>query len=84
MGQRLGQVMSPIPGMDDQDEFFNRGAYWRLKFLWLPKRSAITGRRLWLQTVYEGIRMITGPGDPVFIFKYHETAEHIIWQLKRG
>jgi len=83
MGQWLGQVMSPIPGMDDVfDDFYNR-AYWRLKFLWLPKRSDITGRRLWLQQVYEGIAMWTGPGDPVFEFRYHEPVEHLIWRLKQ-
>ena len=69
-------------GPDTIDHFYNR-AVWRLKFLWLPKRSAITGRRLWLRFVYEGIAMWTGPGDPVFEFRYHETCEHLIWTLKQ-
>ena len=64
------------------DEAFHSRAYWRLRFMWLPKRSAITGRRLWLRFVYEGTAMWTGPGDPVFEFRYHEPMEHIIWQLK--
>lgn len=71
-------------GMDEQyDSFYNR-ANWRLKFLWLPKRSDITGRWLFLQFVYEGTAVWTGPGEPVFEFRYRETTEHVIWQLKRG
>jgi hypothetical protein len=79
-----GLYRMPIPGMDNkwEEESFRYNTYWRLRFLWLPKRSAITGRQLWLRQVYEGTRMITGPGDPVFLFRYHEPAEHIIWQLK--
>ena len=81
MGQWLGQVM-PIPGMDWKDQAFQHRAYWRLRFLWMPKRSAISGRWLWLRRVYEGTAMYTGPGTPVFEFRYHEPVEHLIWQLK--
>jgi hypothetical protein len=65
-----------------EEEAFHTHAYWQLRFLWWPKRSAITGRWLWLRQVYIGTRMITGPGDPVFLFRYHEPEEHIIWRLK--
>ena len=68
--------------MDRKDILFNGRAYWRLRFLWWPRRSALTGRWLWLRYVYEGTAMWTGPGDPVFEFRYHEPVEHIIWQLK--
>jgi len=71
-------------GMDEQYDYFYDRAYWKLKFLWLPKRSDITGRWLWLRFAYEGTAMYTGPGTPVFEFRYHEPTEHIIWQLKRG
>jgi hypothetical protein len=76
--------MSPIPGMDKPYNIFYDRAYWRLRFLWWPKRSAITGRWLWLCRVYEGTAMYTGPGDPVFEFRYHEPVEHIIWRLKHS
>jgi hypothetical protein len=72
----------PIPGMADDDSFYNR-AYWRLTVLWWPRRSALTGRWLWLRQVYEGTAMWTGPGTPVFEFRYHEPAEHLIWSLKK-
>jgi hypothetical protein len=77
----------PIPGMDNswswEEESFRTRAHWRLRFLWRPRRSAITGQWLWLRYVYEGIRMITGPGDPVILFRYHDPVEHIVWQLKQ-
>jgi hypothetical protein len=78
-----GLYNMPIPGMDDVFESFYNRAYWHLRFLWLPKRSALTGRWLWLRQAYEGTAMWTGPGTPVFEFKYHEPAEHVIWQLRR-
>ena len=73
----------PIPWSDRvDDEAFRRRAYWRLQFLWLPRRSALTGRWLWLRRVYEGTAMWIGPGESVFEFRYHEPKEHVIWSLK--
>ena len=66
------------------EESFHTHAHWRLRFMWWPKRSALTGRWLWLRQAYEGTRMITGPGDPVFLFRYHEPVEHLIWRLKHN
>jgi len=77
-----GLYNMPIPGMADDDAFYNR-AYWRQRFMWRPRRSALTGRWLWLRRVYEGTAMWTGPGTPVFEFRYHEPKEHMIWSLKR-
>jgi hypothetical protein len=77
----LGQVI-PIPGMSDDTAFYNR-AYWQQQFMWWPRRSALTGRWLWLRRVYVGTAMWTGPGTPVFEFRYHEPGEHLIWSLKK-
>jgi hypothetical protein len=63
------------------DSFYDR-AYWKLKFLWVPKRSYLTNKWLWLRNVYEGTAMWTGPGTPVIEFRYHEPDEHLIWRLK--
>ena len=57
-------------------------AFWRLRFMWRPRRSALTGRWLWLRRVYEGTAMWTGPGETVVEFRYHEHVEHVIWSLK--
>ena len=69
------------PGVDAYDHFYHK-AVWRLKFICWPKRSAITGRWVWLQYVYEGTAMYHGPGEAVFEFRYHERIEHLIWSLK--
>jgi hypothetical protein len=73
----------PIPGMDRKDILFNSRAYWKLRFLWRPRRSAITGRWLWLRYVYEGTAIWTGVNEAVVEFRYHEPVEHIIWKLKQ-
>ena len=78
----MGHLIVPIPGMDWTDEPFRDRAVWRLRFMWRPKRSAITGHWLWLCHAYEGIAMWTGPGDTVLEFRYHERIEHLIWNLK--
>ena len=86
MGQWLGQMMGAgyyTPGVDEYDHFYHK-AIWQLKFIWLPKRSDITGHWLWLRYAYEGTAMYHGPGEPVFEFRYHEPAEHVIWKLKCG
>jgi len=81
-----GKVLLANDRWDDVDAFYTI-AHWRLRFLWRPKRSAITGRWLWLCRVYEGTAMWTGLGseltpDAIVKFRYHEPTEHIIWQLK--
>jgi hypothetical protein len=93
MGQWMGQVkvrygnhMPPIPGMDQTydtyDSFYNR-AIWKLKFLWLPKRCALSNHWLWLCWAYQGLAVWTGPGTPVLELRYHGPVEHIIWKLKQ-
>jgi len=69
-------------GVDTYDHFYHK-AVWRPKFIWWPKRSAITGRWLCLRQVYEGIAIYYGPGEAVFEFRYHEPKEHMIWSLKK-
>ena len=78
-----GLYRMPIPGMDEEHDIFYDRATWRLKFIWLPKLSYLTGRWIWLQFAYEGQVVWFGPGDPVREFRYHETVEHLVWQLKQ-
>ena len=64
-------------------DIFYRRAYWKRRFLWTPKQCNLTGKRLWLQYAEEGVAMYTGPGDPVFEFRYHHPKHHILWLLAR-
>jgi len=70
------------PDVQTYDAFQDR-ALWRLRFMWWPKRSHITGRWLWLRFAYQGLAVWGGPGDAVIEFRYHAPVEHIIWQLKQ-
>ena len=79
--------MSPIPEYihvtSDQDALFYIRAEWQLRRVTWPQRCEISGRRLWPGTwAYRGRAMYTGPGEPVFETRWHDCAEHIVWQLK--
>jgi hypothetical protein len=79
--------MSPIPEYihvtSDQDALFYIRAEWQLRRVAWPQRCEISGRRLWPGTwAYRGRAMYTGPGEPVFETRWHDCAEHIVWQLK--
>ena len=66
----------------DRDEHFYRRAVWVKRFAWWPKRCDCSGRWLWLQRVMMGVAMYTGPGDPVFEFRWHDAKEHVVFLLK--
>jgi hypothetical protein len=61
---------------------FNSRAQWKLSFAFLPKTCDITGKRIWLKYGYKGQAMWTGPGDPVYETRWHDKAEHLIWEIK--
>lgn len=71
-------------GYDRNIDFYNNGYLGaKLKFVWLPERCNISGKRIWLEYAYELTAMWTGPGDPIFEYRWHNKNEHIIWKLKR-
>ena len=55
---------------------------WAKKFCWLPKRCALSNKLIWLKTAHRGMKVIIGPGDPVFLYWWHDSREHFIWKLK--
>ena len=68
----------------DHDTYFYSKAVWVKRFAWWPKRCDCSGRWLWLRRVMMGVAMYTGPGDPVFEFRWHDAKEHIFWRLSNG
>ena len=66
----------------DHDTYFYSKAVWVKRFAWWPKRCDCSGRWLWLQRVMMGVAMYTGPGDPVFEFRWHDAKEHVMFLLK--
>ncbi len=68
----------------DTGESFYRKAIWRKRFVWKsPRRCELTGTLLWFRYAYEGVAMWTGPGDPIFEFRYHKPNEHLLWLLTK-
>jgi len=65
-----------------EDWGLNKVINWQLRFCLLPKECFLTGRRLWFTKAYHGIRMITGPGEPVFDHYWVGKDEFIIWKLQ--
>lgn len=54
-----------------------------LKFAWLPQKCHISDKRIWLKYGYRMTRIITGPGEPLFQYRWHDKNTHIMWLLKR-
>lgn len=61
--------------------FYNR-ATWYLKFAWWPKRCDRSGKRIWLTRAYYGVVMFTGPGSPVFEYRWLTRDEFIMGKLR--
>jgi hypothetical protein len=68
-------------GVQAYDPFYDR-AYWAYKFAWLPQRCDRTGSRIWLKRGYRGIRIVTGPGEPVIEARWLTRDEFVIGKLK--
>lgn len=67
-----------------QDAFYSKmviGADY--KFAWFPEKCNLSGKRIWLKMGYRLTRIITGPGDPIFEYRWHDKNEHIIWKLRQ-
>jgi hypothetical protein len=55
--------------------------HWALKFAWLPAKMD-SGEFIWLREYYHGVRMVTGPGDPVYLHQYMTPQEYLFKALK--
>lgn len=71
-------------GSDDVQTYdpFYANAFWKLKFAWFPKRCDISNERIWFKTAYLGTMMITGPGTPVFEYRWLTKKDFIVAALK--
>lgn len=63
------------------DPFWDR-ATWQYKFALWPRKCDISNNRIWFKTAYKGTRMITGPGEPVFEYRWLSKEEFILGKLK--
>ncbi len=72
----------PIPGMDEEYDVFYGRATWELKFFLWPRRCYYSDQWIWMKSGYKGTRMITGPGDPVFLYRWVTKEEFLVGILK--
>jgi hypothetical protein len=72
-----------MPQTQPYDYFYDKIIGTELKFAWLPKTCDISGKRIWLKKAYRMTRIITGPGESIFEYRWHDKNTHIIWKLTR-
>jgi hypothetical protein len=71
----------PIPFMDD-DGFIRRCIGWELRWSFLPRKCFYTNRSLWLKQAYMGTSILTGPGDPIFDYRWIDQKEYLFLKIK--
>lgn len=54
----------------------------QLKFTLFPRKCYLTQQWLWLEKTYKQTAMWTGPGDPVFEYRWYKKEEFIKARLK--
>ena len=67
----------------EEDWGLNKVQNWKLKLCWLRQTCFLTGKQLWGRRAYHGVRMITGPGEPVYDHYWIDRNQFVIWNLKK-
>ena len=76
----MSTTQSPL----SEDYGLQRVYDWHLHLCLWPRKCFLTDRKLWFKLCYKGTRIITGPGEPVFVDYYIDKYEFLLWQLKRN
>lgn len=64
------------------DGFKNKCIGTELKFAWFPKKCHITDKILWLKRAYMQTAMWTGPGDPLFEYRWYDKDQFLLARIK--
>jgi hypothetical protein len=64
------------------DWHFYKKADWYYKFAWRPHRCNISKKRIWLKMAYRGVAMYTGPGDPIFEYKWISKEDFMLARIR--
>jgi hypothetical protein len=81
---RADMGYQPKSQSDADDWFYRRCLGGELKFAIWPRRCDISNKLIWFKYGYRLIAILTGPGDDIIEYRWHDKIEHIIWQLKRN
>lgn len=71
----------PLDSLID-DAFIRRCVGWQLEFVLWPRRCHYTGKWLWLKRAYLGTSILTGPGDPIFEYRWCERKKYLFLKIK--
>jgi hypothetical protein len=75
--------MDNITWQETADQAFKRRCIgWELKFSLLPRRCYYTGKYLWFKFAYIGVSMLTGPGEPMFDYRWCDRKEYLFLKIK--
>lgn len=75
--------MDSLMWEETSNEAFKRRCIgWELKYSLLPRRCYYTGKILWFKLAYQGTSMVTGPGDPIFEFRWCDRQEYLFLKIK--
>jgi hypothetical protein len=62
--------------------FKRRCIGWELKISLIPRRCYYTGKYLWLKKAWRGTSMLTGPGEPIFEYRWCEHDQFWFLRIK--
>jgi hypothetical protein len=68
-------------GKVDGDYLWSRSV-WEYKFILWPRQCEVSKKHIWLEYAYKGTRTITGPGEPVFEYRWLTKEEFVVAGLK--
>lgn len=70
-------------GWESPDEAFKRRCIgWELTFVLWPRRCYFTKKIIWLSHAYVGVSMLTGPGEPIFDYRWCDKKEYLFQKIK--
>jgi hypothetical protein len=67
----------------EEDWGLNKVQNWEYKLCWRPQTCFLTGKQLWAKRAYHGVRIISGPGEPVYEDYWVCRNEFLIWRLTK-
>jgi hypothetical protein len=63
-------------------EYLLSRAVWQCTFVTWPRQCEISKKHIWLEYAYKGTRTITGPGEPVFEYKWLTKEQYLLAAIK--
>ena len=72
----------PLDKLFDNDPFKRRCAGWEVKYSLWPRRCYYTEKLLWFTLAYRGTSILTGPGEPIFEYRWCNKESYLFLKIK--